>query len=214
MTWNPIISGGVSPAVRFKKWNALGDSITIGGGATTNYQLLAAPDLGMTTVYNKGQSGTKIANSGSVADMYNRYLTINSDADLITVFGGTNDFSSNIPMGSITDTVNTTFYGALNIICDGLINKYTNAAIAFFTPTPRSNGTTPNTLGLTLLDYANAIIVACNKYYIPVLDLYRTSGIYASNTAFRTAYIPDGLHPNDAGHQLLAYKMAAFIRTL
>jgi lysophospholipase L1-like esterase len=53
------------------------------------------------------------------------------------------------------------------------------------------------------------------RYYsLPVLDLFAVSGIQPEVETSRQTYMPDGVHPNDAGHRLLAELMAAFLRAL
>ena len=49
---------------------------------------------------------------------------------------------------------------------------------------------------------------------LPVLDLYANSGLQPMVDEIRITYIPDGLHPNDKGHQLIASKLETFLRNL
>ena len=55
---------------------------------------------------------------------------------------------------------------------------------------------------------------AAAEYGIPVLDLYAMSGIAPAVPANKERFCPDGLHPNDAGHVLMARKLAAFLQTV
>ncbi|MNP61875.1 hypothetical protein D3C76_1571010 [compost metagenome] len=98
----------------------------------------------------------------------------------------------------------------------GLIEKYQGKYIVFITPLPRNASGTEsktNKQGYTLKEYVNIIIEVAEFYSIPVLDLYRNSGIYVDSATIRTKMIPDGLHPNDTGHQFLARKIAAFLNS-
>ena len=52
--------------------------------------------------------------------LINRYQNI-PDKDLITIYMGTNDYGHNTPMGTIDDTTDVSFYGALNVIIPGII---------------------------------------------------------------------------------------------
>lgn len=80
----------------------------------------------------------------------------------------------------------------------------------------------PVTSSVSLQDVSTAIIKVANKYSIPVLDLYNNGSPLAPwNTTNKNTYFadprgdtPDGLHPNDAGHQILADKILAFLNTL
>ena len=51
-------------------------------------------------------------------------------------------------------------------------------------------------------------------YSLPVLDLFASSGLQPRVPVIQEKYVPDGLHPNDAGHVILADKIAAFLRAL
>jgi lysophospholipase L1-like esterase len=51
-------------------------------------------------------------------------------------------------------------------------------------------------------------------YSLPVLDLYRTAGICPRIPEQLTAFMPDGLHPSDAGAARIAERLAAFLRAL
>lgn len=58
-------------------------------------------------------------------------------------------------------------------------------------------------------------ITAISGYYgIPVQDLFRVSGIQPSVLVLKERYIPDGLHPNDLGHERIAEKLLGFLRAL
>ncbi|MGN1000233.1 MAG: SGNH/GDSL hydrolase family protein [Faecousia sp.] len=58
-------------------------------------------------------------------------------------------------------------------------------------------------------------ITAISGYYgIPVLDLFRVSGIQPSVPVLKERYIPDGLHPNDLGYERIAEKLLGFLRAL
>ena len=63
----------------------------------------------------------------------------------------------------------------------------------------------------TLLDYVNAILEVAANYSIDVLDLYRTSGIQPRIAVQREMFMPDGVHPNDAGNEIIANKILAFL---
>ena len=65
-----------------------------------------------------------------------------------------------------------------------------------------------------LRTYVQAIRDAAEDFAVPVLDLFRVSGIQPSVPALREAYMPDGLHPNDAGHAKIADKLIGFLQTL
>lgn len=204
-----------------KKWNCLGDSITERNVRTVkNYHDYIANWVGC-SVNNYGISGTgwfTPSTNGGTNYFYNRVASMDASADLITVFGGTNDWDEvgkTLVMGTMGDTnPETSLYGAVNDTITQLITKYPNKTIAVFTPLPRNNNWGNKTGGGTLEQITQAIKDVCNKYSIPVLDLYHQSGIQAFNSDYRLEKLPDGLHLNDLGHYDLAEKILAFINSL
>ena len=68
--------------------------------------------------------------------------------------------------------------------------------------------------GKALIEYANVIIETAKRFDIKVLDLYRDLGINPYNQYDFETYTNDGLHFNDAGHEVLAQKLKAFIEAL
>lgn len=71
-----------------------------------------------------------------------------------------------------------------------------------------------DTSTVSLQQISTAITQVANKYNIPVLDLYNNANSYVWNATYRTNFMPDGLHPNDAGHKLIADKILSFLNSL
>jgi lysophospholipase L1-like esterase len=175
--------------------------------------------VGFSACNSYGISGSTISNY--YESMCNRVGGIDNQSDIIFVFGGTNDFQQNIPMGEwytlngTTRTVNydkTTFRGALTTLCEALLTKFPNKRNVLITPLHRY--TYPgdytelqaNSQGLYLEDYVNAIKEAGKIYSIPVIDLYSESGLCPMNAKSAATYFhsSDKLHPNAAGHRVIA----------
>jgi lysophospholipase L1-like esterase len=211
------------------KVNFLGDSITEGAGTTGKdkiYHALLAKKYGF-EARNYGISGTRIARQKNDAyppvdtEFCTRYKTMDDDADLVVVFGGTNDFGHGDAMfGHFTDRTNDTFYGACHVLMQGLIEKYPEARIVIMTPIHRDNedsdkgdGTKPNG-SLPLIDYVNAIKEVAQYYSLPVLDLWSVSGLQPKVPVIKEKYCPDGLHPNDAGHIKMAEVIGNFLLSI
>lgn len=139
------------------------------------------------TKYNNSLTGSEISDGGRSIDSFvERYTSLNSNADLVTIFGGVNDWAhNNIPLGNYDDvTTSQSFYGALNTLLLGIKNQCPNARIIFMSPlkvgtNAFSNYITDgkNTYELTLLDYIQAIKYKCHQYNIEFVDLYGVTGL-------------------------------------
>ena len=125
------------------------------------------------------------------------------DADIIFIFGGTNDYSIGIaPFGTGEDKEDKTFVGGLRVLIEGLIKKYPDKQIVFMTPIRRDDRVGANNVNKTLSQYVSAIIKMCNKYGVPVLDAYNAPEMNLLTD--KSNLIPDGLHPSAAGHEVMA----------
>ena len=162
----------------------------------------------------------------SNSPLINRYTSI-PDSDVITIYMGTNDYGHETPLGTIDDKCDISFYGALNTIIPGILAAHPNSRLIWITPTHRyGRGTSgilgtaftydyiPNGRGHNLKDYVDAIKAVCERHSVPVIDLFNISGIDPSISEVRSKYMPDGLHPNEAGHEKIASIIAASIENL
>ena len=206
-----------------KKGVFLGDSLTYGYGLsdrTKTYCYTIKEELGLREIKTYGISGSTIANGQN--SMAERYAEMDDDADLVCVFGGTNDYGMHpTSIGEKTDTDNTTFYGGLNILMPGLMAKYPSATIVFFTPLHRqfsktnmNNDYTQNSKGHILNDYRDAIIDRCMYYSVPYIDIYTLSGLNPNIAENKAAYFLDIAHLNVAGHKRLGLKVSYAIKAL
>lgn len=208
-----------------KKIAFLGDSITEGYGASgkeKTYWHLLGEETGA-EVYGYGIGGTTIARRQKPLEIpsTNRYFgsrveEMIPDADIVVIFGGTNDFGGSDPaLGSITDRTEDTFYGAYHCLIQKLIARYPNAKLVIATPLHRitEDDDTYNEQagrrGGTLRRYVQAIREIAEFYGLAVADLYRTCPLQPRTPGHQQRYMPDGVHPNDAGHVLIAQ---AFMR--
>jgi len=193
--------------------NFLGDSITEGVGATeeTRFTALLSDRYGM-LCHNYGISGTRIARqkrpseySHHDLDFCMRAPEMENDADVVVVFGGTNDFGhGDAPFGEFSDRTVDTFCGALHVLYQILLEKYPASLILICTPLHRSTELIPRWDGHVLEDFVQMIRKTAQYYSLPVLDLYAISGIQPTVPCIMERYMPDGLHPNEEGHKVLA----------
>lgn len=211
------------------KINFLGDSITEGAGTSSHdkmYTMLIEREYGA-ICQNYGIGGTRIARQKNASaeekfdrDFVSRVPEMDADADIVVVFGGTNDFGhGDAPIGTMSDRTPYTFYGALHCLYTALIEKYPDVPIVVLTPLHRitedipTGDNKPAPVG-TLKEYVNIIREVAEYYSLPVLDLFKESGLQPKIPIIQQKYVPDGLHPNDAGNEILAHKIARFLEML
>lgn len=210
------------------KINFLGDSITEGAGTSSHdkmFTMLIEREYGA-ICQNYGIGGTRIARQKTPTeekwdrDFISRVPEMDNDADIVVVFGGTNDFGhGDAPLGTMSDRTPYTFYGALHCLYTALTEKYPDVPVVILTPLHRLNEDSPKgdnkpePVG-TLKEYVNIIREVAEYYSFPVLDLFKESGLQPKVPVIQKKYIPDGLHPNDAGNEILAHKIARFLETL
>ena len=209
-----------------KKILFLGDSITEGHGTSsvqkTYWSLLAARD-GVEAV-GYGIGGTRIARQKFPSieskwdkDFLSRVESMEDKADVVVVFGGTNDYGhGDAPLGSMDDRDATSFYGALHCLYQALLKKYPAAQIVVMTPLHRQGeNNLYNEFGFrnvaSLGTYVKIIGEVAEFYALPVLDLYSLSGIQPELPLLRERYAPDGLHPNDEGHERIYRLLREFL---
>ena len=233
----PAQSGSsTTPASQWKgkKLGLLGDSIAAAGGFfnTLKTELGAsgknvsvggwfyAEDTGFENEYpDDAQKG-----------IYRQIANLDGDEDLIIIWAGTNDFGHGHKIGElytidenkvrqpIYDT--TTLYGGFHEAVKRLYDKYTYIPIVVCTPLQRVIGTgenypkssrDANQIGKYLNEYQEAIRKAADFYSIPVFEAGAMTNLDPHNQYIYTTYLPDGLHPNTAGHTIIGKAMAKFI---
>ena len=209
-----------------KKINFLGDSITEGCCATKpelGFVELIGRTCQLEAARNYGIGGTRIARQKKPSaeakydlDFCLRAKDMDHDADIIFVFGGTNDHGhGDAPIGSDSDRTPDTFIGACHYLFCTLKEQFPDRTIVIATPLHRSDENTPKgNSGWTLHDYVNVIRHTSAEYNLPLLDLFDSSVIQAHIPEVASKLTTDGLHPNDAGHALLAREIISFLESL
>ena len=206
--------------------NILGDSITEGVGVsdreTKKYTSVFERKSGA-KVNTYGIGGTRIARQHKPSQkprhdlvFLDRVEGMDENADIIVVFGGTNDFGhGDAAFGCFDDRDEYTFYGAMHSLILRIKRRFPNAEIVFMTPLHRATESVPKAdSGKVLLDYVNAIKEVTTYYGIPTLDLYSISGIQPRTPDGLDGMTVDGLHPNDRGAERIADRLLGFLRSL
>lgn len=211
-----------------KKVLFLGDSITEGVGASSaEYNFVNVFEkISGAQSFNYGIGGTRIASQKNPSCpnenryFYTRLSVMEKEADYVVVFGGTNDFGhGNAELGTYKDFTDDTFCGALRHLIESLYEKYPTARIVILTPLHReSENSEINDRGFSVMakfkDYINSIRYLAAEYSVPVLDLYNNSNIHTKTEKVKKLFMPDGLHPSDAGHKRIAEMIYSFLQTV
>lgn len=194
--------------------NFLGDSITEGCGTTgadKAFHQLIKEKYNLKYAYNYGIGGTRIARQFTPTVPDTKYdltfeirsETMDKNADAVVVFGGTNDYGhGDAPFGNpdSSDEDVYTFCGAVNSLISKLERDFPEAKIVFMTPIHRFYGKNANRHSKVLEDYAVAMREICKKRGVHVIDLFSINPLDPADKNL----VPDGLHPNDAGHAVMA----------
>ena len=219
------------------KVNFLGDSITEGVGvadiANCRYDNRLAKMCGLSATNNYGIGGTRLAHQIHVSEkprhdlcFCGRVYNMDTTADMVVVYGGVNDYiHGDAPFGQIGDTTPATFCGGVYFLMNYLRENYAGKPVVFMTPARcLYNGIVDDREischaakrpgGKPLLAYVEAIQETAKMFGIPVLDLYHTMPIDPHDPAHYEAYTTDGLHFNDAGHEIMAQCLKNFVEAL
>ena len=192
-------------------WYVIGDSISDTALLPqTKYMTVLGNKFNNLTINNVGKDGSHFTNKTTG---YSTFATLlgklpSNEPNVITIFGGVNDYIQSCTIGDISSTDTSNFYGALNSFVAALNSKYANAKKLFIIPlnmragvfSTNSNGT--NSLGNTLQQYRDAIIAVCKANNIEYIDLHEDAELQPDLIS------SDGLHPTQDGHKLLASKLS------
>lgn len=200
----------------------LGDSITAAANLDKieNYEQYSYPSklqeiLGAKEVYNLGIGGSSIGRYWADA-FVDRYMEIPADTDIIIVMGGTNDgfCVSDREFGSLDSREYRTFCGDLDELMKGLRENYPDAEIFFVTPLPNILHDYLMSERDYLLPQRQFVEVICRlagEYDFELIDLYNANILDSHDANVIAGYMPDGVHGNETGYQILAEHIAGEI---
>ncbi len=207
--------------------NFLGDSITEGAWATEpqyTYVARVAAKLGCKT-NNCGISGTRIApkHVPSECAAFDRDFLQRArempDADLVFVFGGTNDYGhGDADFGTLNDQTPQTFCGAVRQLANYLTERYGKNNVCFILPLRRYNDDNPLGEGARakptepLSSYIRAEREIVGQMGVACLDMSDVFPAPQVNTP--TELFQDGLHPTNKGHELIAEIICKYVRSI
>ncbi len=199
----------------------VGDSITKGtftaegdtcpaSIATPCFADLIGERLGF-SVKNYGINGVSISRVSPTNREYAVSENIRNvtEADLLIVAAGTNDYGNGVPIGKPTDGEDISFYGGLRVLANRIQERFSN--VVFILPIKRQGEAIPNKTGYILEEYREAMRNVANANGFFVID-GKNIPIEPEDERNRREYILDGLHPNQAGHRLYADYIVACMK--
>jgi lysophospholipase L1-like esterase len=181
-------------------WTAIGDSITYlndhhdetGNRITNGYMAAVSAKYPNIRYINQGHNGWTTV--GIAKEIEHLGLT---KTDIYTVFLGTNDWWSGLPLGSIEDYIQDTgiktTFGAYRIIIKKIRSLNAHAKIILITPMQRTDfvyiadahnnayGCYKPKNGQELSQFADAVKKIGSYEHFPVIDLYYQSGMTVKN---------------------------------
>lgn len=211
------------------KLQTFGDSITDNFWGDKSSWVSYAPDNIKNTnltIVNSAVGGASIGGTGSynipnqIENGYTRTdgsvaAPLDSTADVVVIFAGTNDWAAGQELASTLGNLATALQ---------YIYEHSKAKVLFCTPLQRyndadqardtdANGVPVNSLGMTLRELCDDLIEVCKRFSVPVLDLNAEANINRYNIS---DYSLDGLHPQRWGDaylsRLICEKIKAMLR--
>lgn len=197
--------------------NCLGDSITAGVGANTTWVKGVSDNLGC-IANNYGVSATAICDHPNEEFVTRLNRMTETTVDLLLIFGGTNDYGDDriVTLGNINDepVQGNNFYASFKYLIESAINKYSSAIIGIIIPLRRYSHSA-NAHNITMEDVVTAELEIAELYALPVLDMYHHGMINPEIEIHKNNYMPDGLHPNQAGlDKFITPRITNFVRKL
>ena len=172
--------------------------------------------LGATLLLNNSWSGSRVTTTGGTdAAACNRCENLGNSPDVIIAYIGINDFNNEVALGTYNGsgdfpTSTTTFREAYAIMLKKMLAKYKTSEVWVCTlPYCERNGdlTFPekNANSILLDDFNDAIRELANLFGVKVLEHAKCGMNYFNMSEYMGDYSSGaGLHPNAAGHALLA----------
>jgi len=184
-----------------KKIIWLGDSITFGYGATSadkTFVSIVDEELGFLETVKYATGGATISKYVAEAPyMIDMAATMDTDADIVMVFGGINDKFGQVPIGTTADTdPELTFYGGLNTLIPLLKTNHATARIILVSPYKTATDT-PTYI-------AEAMKERALFYDIEFINMFAYVGFDLSVIEDKEIYAVDSTHLSDQGNRRLA----------
>lgn len=187
----------------------IGDSITWGftnaGQVEKPFPTVVGERLDCDVINTGGSGSTLSSGTGSNNPFISRLSNIDRSASVHFILYGTNDARNKIPIGTIDDAVDTTFYGAYNNLLAYLFKYCPGSRIVV--GTPNKYGSSSYGSGNTFAQqetFAEAVRLLAKKWCVPLIDLNAEGPINLNTLAHRYTFGDVGgssdLHFNQQGY--------------
>ncbi len=218
----PDMSGSVlwEKAVLFS-----GDSISYGAGDSIGGRAWGGRigDLYSMDWINASISGASVSTARGANRMINQLARhTNKTFDYVILHGGTNDAWEKTPIGKMSDSFdlksfdNKTFAGGLEELLYYAHQYYRSAKFGYIINFRFNDDLTIGYLN-NMKEYVDMTKKICDKWGVPYLDLYSNEELSAKlklNTPDHTDLVPDNIHPNHLGYEIITPYVAAWMETV
>ena len=216
----PVLPADPTEVLKGKKALFLGDSIVMASGyrfegwphrIKTNYQMIIGK--------NRGADGASLSTCRDQNLVYNHmmnnYASDKTPYDFVVLEGGVNDAWDKIAVGTMDPATaeetdidaldRSTMAGGMEHLLYNAKQLYPNAVIIFVFNFKLRQGA-PGNCG-AMDDYIAEQKKICDKWGIPYCNLYDNKELNKElkvRYSGQTSCVPDGVHPNDKGYDLIA----------
>lgn len=207
--WIPF-SGGQNSTVYY----AIGDSITSGSYSNDQGEGVVATNAEWSypnrIKRNYGCTVKNIAVPGAaITDFMTQANLVNTDASIVTIMGGTNDYIGSTPLGDHTSTGSSTVCGVLKSVIEAVATNAPNARIILISPFIIKTGSSSTkwslnyagSAGFTFAQLADAMKDIAEDYNIEFLDGTRTGPTNVLNIG---DVQKDNVHPTQDFYNTIA----------
>lgn len=167
---------------------------------------------------NAGVSGASVSSTRGGNRIINQ-LSRNKDKkfDYVILHGGVNDAWDVVKLGEFIEDDNKRFNfgkfaGAMEQLLVYAKETFPDAKIGYiinFKATGCESGVIKN-----MDEYVKIIKLACRKYNIPYIDMYNDASVEAAMKPLTKEFLPDGIHPNSSGYEILTPYIEDFMKQL
>ena len=194
---------------------ALGDSITSGSYSNDQGQGIVATDAAWSYPRRIEQKyGCEVHNIGVPGAAITQYATqaalVESDATLVTITGGANDYGGSKPLGTHESTKDyNTICGSIRSIVESIAAVAPNARIVLLSPIPMKTGTASTkwsinqagAAGFTYAQLADAMKDIAEDYNIEFIDGTNNGPVSMLNIG---SVLKDNIHPTKEFYETIS----------